>query len=51
MEVSENFVVTFRGAFGGRDYLNCQIRGARDGESMPLTESLAKRLAVGNAGY
>ena len=26
-------------------------RGARDGESMPLTESLAKRLAVGNAGY
>ena len=26
-------------------------RGARDGESMPLTESLAKRLAVGNDGY
>ena len=26
-------------------------RGARDGESMPLTESLAKRLAVGNASY
>ena len=26
-------------------------RGARDGESMPLTESLAKRLAVGNGDY
>jgi hypothetical protein len=26
-------------------------RGARDGESMPLTESLAKRLAVGNDDY
>ena len=26
-------------------------RGARDGESMPLTDSLAKRLAVGNVGY
>jgi hypothetical protein len=26
-------------------------RGARDGESMPLTESLAKRLAVGNEAY
>lgn len=26
-------------------------RGARDGESMPLSESLAKRLAVGNDGY
>ncbi|NYI42138.1 hypothetical protein [Demequina lutea] len=26
-------------------------RGARDGESMPLTESLAKRLAAGNGGY
>jgi hypothetical protein len=26
-------------------------RGARDGESMPLSKSLAKRLAVGNADY
>lgn len=26
-------------------------RGARDGESMPLSESLAKRLEAGNAGY
>ncbi len=26
-------------------------RGARDGESMPLTESLAKRLAVGKDRY
>ena len=26
-------------------------RGARDGESMPLTESLAKRLAVGSDRY
>lgn len=26
-------------------------RGARDGESMPLSESLAKRLAAGNDGY
>lgn len=26
-------------------------RGARDGESMPLSESLAKRLAAGNGGF
>ena len=26
-------------------------RGARDGESMPLSEALAKRLEAGNAGY
>lgn len=26
-------------------------RGARDGESMPLAESLAKRLAVGDGNY
>lgn len=26
-------------------------RGARDGESMPLTESLAKRLAVGDGNF
>lgn len=26
-------------------------RGARDGESMPLSESLAKRLAAGNDGF
>ena len=26
-------------------------RGARDGESMPLTESLAKRLAIGTGEY
>lgn len=26
-------------------------RGARDGESMPLTESLAKRLEVGNGAF
>jgi hypothetical protein len=26
-------------------------RGARDGESMPLSESLAKRLEAGNSGY